>query len=355
MNIKDQLISFGWSIKLDFFEKNAQQIDIIEKQLLDSDLREIGKKSLPEIAKLDQTTKPYIVQLHKTQNVSASKNKERSSTRPHLYRLTITDGHIFQNALILPSLRNFNLDTPPGVKLLLKPQTKISNGFYILNDQTCELLGGTVNELVHEWKLNKLMDTNVRTLIGEGTPPPWVPFIDTSKRSMDIVKMQETHEEDPEYVCQRRAVIDNIITGRISKKQRINKRKLINGINIGKIFELESQPMVEERPKTASTSSLSMSVINELINIASSIEPLKASIRLSKPRKKQATSKSIKKSKKRAPSTRKRIAKRKLDNDDNRSKRDNRTGCKRQRRGRAVSGRKKTRPNEDITPIDSFV
>ncbi|CAF5142831.1 unnamed protein product, partial [Rotaria sp. Silwood1] len=102
------------------------------------------------------TTKPYIVQLHKTQNVSASKNKERSSTRPHLYRLTITDGHIFQNALILPSLRNFNLDTPPGVKLLLKPQTKISNGFYILNDQTCELLGGTVNELVHEWKLNKV-------------------------------------------------------------------------------------------------------------------------------------------------------------------------------------------------------
>jgi hypothetical protein len=27
------------------------------------------------------------------------------------------------------------LDTPPDVKLLIKPKTKVSNGFYILNDQ----------------------------------------------------------------------------------------------------------------------------------------------------------------------------------------------------------------------------
>ncbi len=50
----------------------------------------------------------------------------------------------------------FSLDTPPGVKLLIKPKTKVSNGFYILNDQTCEVLGGNVNELVQKWKLNKV-------------------------------------------------------------------------------------------------------------------------------------------------------------------------------------------------------
>lgn len=49
-----------------------------------------------------------------------------------------------------------SLDTPPGVKFLMKPKTKILHGFYILNDQTCEVLGGTVNELVHKWKLNKV-------------------------------------------------------------------------------------------------------------------------------------------------------------------------------------------------------
>ena len=54
-----------------------------------------------------QTIKPYIVQLHKTRNVTASKDNELSSNRSHLYRLTITDGVTFQNALILPSLKNF--------------------------------------------------------------------------------------------------------------------------------------------------------------------------------------------------------------------------------------------------------
>ncbi|CAF1484368.1 unnamed protein product, partial [Rotaria sordida] len=174
-------------------------------------------------------------------------------------------------------------------------KTKILNGFYILNDQTCEVLGGTVNELVHKWKLNKLMDTNVRTLIGEGAPPPWVPFsttyvltmtVDTSKHSMDVVKMQETHEEDPEFVRQRRAAIDTLLTGRISKKQRITKRKVINGTNVAKFFELESQPMPEKRPKIASDSSLSTSIINELINIATTTEAIKANVRLPKSKKK---------------------------------------------------------------------
>ena len=35
MNIKDQLISLGWSIKSDFFEGNKQRMDEIKKQLLD--------------------------------------------------------------------------------------------------------------------------------------------------------------------------------------------------------------------------------------------------------------------------------------------------------------------------------
>ncbi|CAF4397980.1 unnamed protein product, partial [Rotaria sordida] len=51
-----------------------------------ADLREIGEESLPEITKLDETTKPYIVQLHETRNVTAPKDKETSSNKPHLYR-----------------------------------------------------------------------------------------------------------------------------------------------------------------------------------------------------------------------------------------------------------------------------
>lgn len=49
-----------------------------------------------------------------------------------------------------------SLDTPPGTKLLLKPRTKVANGFYILNDETCQVLGGNVTELYQKWKLNKV-------------------------------------------------------------------------------------------------------------------------------------------------------------------------------------------------------
>ena len=35
MNIKDQLISLGWSIKPEYFEGNKQRIDDLKRQLLD--------------------------------------------------------------------------------------------------------------------------------------------------------------------------------------------------------------------------------------------------------------------------------------------------------------------------------
>lgn len=66
-----------------------------------------GEKSLPDLARLEQLGKLVIVQLHKTRNVTAPKDNESSSYRSQLYRLILTDGHVFQNALILPSLRNF--------------------------------------------------------------------------------------------------------------------------------------------------------------------------------------------------------------------------------------------------------
>ncbi|CAF2746392.1 unnamed protein product [Rotaria sp. Silwood2] len=366
MNIKDQLSSLGWSIQVDFFEKNKQRIDDIKKQLLDSDIRQTGEKSLPETVKLDQTTKPYIVQLHKTRNVTAPKDNETSSNRPHLYRLTITDGHVFQNALVLPSLKNFNLDTPPGVKLLLKPKTKILHGFYILNDQTCEVLGGTVNELVHKWKLNKLMGKHVRTLIGEGAPPPWVPFgtthasattVDTSKRSMDVAKMQQGNEEDPEFVRQRRAAVDTLLTDRVSKTQRFAEQNVINGTNLAKGFEQANQRMANERPKTASAALSASSVSNKPTNMAATAEAIKANSRLPEWAKNQIADEAIENDKRRAPSDRKQFSKNNFDDDDNRSKRGSGFGG-RNRRGRGRDddddGGEETRPSKDVTLFDFF-
>ncbi|CAF4050237.1 unnamed protein product, partial [Adineta steineri] len=346
MNFKDQLYTLGWSIKMDFLEGNKQRIDDVKKQLLDSDLRQSGDKALPELGKLDQTTKPYIVQLHKTRNVTAPKDNESGSHRPHLYRLLITDGHVFQNALVLPSLRNFNLDTPPGVKILLKPKTKVSNGFYILNDQTCEVLGGTVNELAQKWKLNKLMGKHVRTLIGEGAPPPWVPFgtkqksattVDTTQRSMDIAKSQQTNEEDPEFVRQRRAAIDTLLTNRVSKTQRFANQDVIKGTNLAKGFQQASQRMPTERPNTASASSLS-TISNKPTNLTAAAAAIKANTRLPEWAKNQIADEPTEEEKRRPQSDRKQPARRNFDDDDDDDRPRRGGGFGRGRRGRGRGG-----------------
>ncbi|CAF1229474.1 unnamed protein product [Rotaria sordida] len=255
------------------------------------------------------------------------------------------------------------LNTPPGVKLLLKPKTKILNGFYILNDQTCEVLGGTVNKLVHKWKLNKLMGKHVRTLIGEGAPLPWVPFgtkhtsaktVDTSKRSMDVAKMQQANEEDPEFVRQRRAAIDTLLTDRISKTQRFSKQNVINGTNLEKGFEQANQRMANERAKTASTTFVSSSVSNKPNNMAATTEVIKANSRLPEWAKNQIADEAIENDKRRAPSDRKQFSKNNF-SDDNRSKRGGGDFGGRNRRGRGRDdddGGEETRPSKDVTLFD---
>ncbi|UJR09589.1 hypothetical protein I4U23_013824 [Adineta vaga] len=364
MSVKEQLINSGWMVKTEVFEGNRQRMEDVRKHLLDSDLRQIGEKSLPELGKLDKTTRPYIVQLHKTRNVTAPKDNESSSNRSHLYRLSITDGHVFQNALILPSIRNFNLDTPPGVKLLLKANTKISNGFYLLNDQTCEVLGGTVTELVQKWKLAKLMGKHVRTLIGEGAPPPWVPFgtktssgttVDTSQRSMDVAKGQQNTEEDPEFVRQRRAAIETLLTGRTSKTERFARQDVINGINLAKGFEQAGQRMPVDRPNTATSSSLS-TISNKPTNMAAAAAAIKANTRLPDWAKNQIADEPTEDEKRRPQSDRKQAGRRNFDDDDDDDDRPKRGGFGRNRRGRGRddAGGAETRPSKDVTLFDFF-
>ena len=79
MTTKDQLTSLGWSIKSEFFEGNKQRLEEVKRQLLDvslflssslnhlsfsldfqSDFRQIGEKSLPEMSKLDQVCRRRI-------------------------------------------------------------------------------------------------------------------------------------------------------------------------------------------------------------------------------------------------------------------------------------------------------
>jgi hypothetical protein len=96
---------------------------------------------------------------------------------------------------------------------------------------------------------------------------------------MDVAKMQQSNEEDPEFVRQRRAAIETLLTGQISKTQRYATQDVIKGKNLAKGFEQASQRMPTERPNTASVSSSSSSVSNKPTNIVAAAAAIKANTR----------------------------------------------------------------------------
>lgn len=99
-------------------------------------------------------------------------------------------------------------------------------------------------------------------------------IVDTSQRSMDVAKGQQTNEEDPEFVRQRRAAIDTLLTDRLSKTQRFESQDVIRGKNLAKGFEQISQRAPVERPNTAASST-----VNKPANMAATAAAIKANTR----------------------------------------------------------------------------
>ena len=91
---------------------------------------------------------------------------------------------------------------------------------------------------------------------------------------MDVAKGQQANEEDPEFVRQRRAAIDTLITDRLSKTQRFESQDVIRGKNLAKGFEQVSQRAPVERPNTATAS-----VVNKPTNLAAAAAAIKANTR----------------------------------------------------------------------------
>lgn len=93
---------------------------------------------------------------------------------------------------------------------------------------------------------------------------------------MDVAKGQQANEEDPEFVRQRRAAIDTLLTDRLSKTQRFESQDVIRGKNLAKGFEQVSQRAPVERPNTAAAAS---SVVNKSTNLAAAAAAIKANTR----------------------------------------------------------------------------
>ena len=71
---------------------------------------------------------------------------------------------------------------------------------------------------------------------------------------MDVAKVQQNTEEDPEFVRQRRAAIDTLITSQVSKTQRFAQQDVMKATNVAKGFAEASRRVPVERPNSAGSS-----------------------------------------------------------------------------------------------------
>jgi hypothetical protein len=99
---------------------------------------------------------------------------------------------------------------------------------------------------------------------------------------MDVVKMQQSVKEDPEFVRQRRATINALlsVSGQISKRQRFSTQDVMKGSNVAKRFAQLNQKMSIQRPN-GYAASFSSSVSEELVNLAA-IKTIKGPPRVKK-------------------------------------------------------------------------
>ncbi len=92
--------------------------------------------------------------------------------------------------------------------------------------------------------------------------------------------MQQGNEEDPEFVRQRRAAIDTLLTDQVLKVQRFASQDVIKSKNLAKGFEQVNQRMPTERPNTAAAAASSTSsVSSKPTNMAATAAAIKANSR----------------------------------------------------------------------------
>lgn len=216
----------GWFISDEGFNvisKNQTIFDksILQKNALDTDIKQIGLPVLSkEINKLQITE--MVLQINKIRNISAPKANENSQAAPRMLKLVLTDGETYGQAIEVSSINVIGVNkTPPGSKILIR-NAKISNGFILLNNSNCHVLGGKVPNLYEKWELAKSVQNCTRTNSSSDGPPAWVNFgakISTNNaefKSLDV-KLKNSLKENSEFEALRKGAIAEATTGAIKK------------------------------------------------------------------------------------------------------------------------------------------
>ncbi|XP_057309909.1 tudor domain-containing protein 3-like [Hydractinia symbiolongicarpus] len=188
--METQLKSKGWNLSVeglksctDACQKSNPTVNDIIKKALDSDLRHIGQKILPEninSGQIESIKGPIVLQLQKMRNITAPLINQESSGAPRMMKLTLTDGCTTCVAIEFKMVNCLKLDMIPGIKLCLTSSSiSLLKGVILLEDGDVKILGGEVEKLKSKWESNREAKCLKKKGDVEG-PPPYKDF-DPSK------------------------------------------------------------------------------------------------------------------------------------------------------------------------------
>ncbi|XP_050380528.1 uncharacterized protein LOC126797838 [Argentina anserina] len=156
-------------------------VSSVESELLNTDLKSVGAKSLPDPVTLRKSSHllgPKVLQIAWVRDIASSNADDfaRNSSR-RLLKLGLSDGHGEVAAIEYSHIASFSDDVVPGTKVRLENKAVVRNGIVCLSPKVLTVLGGVVQSLYEEWEMNKKYSGFSRSTLrlskeSEGSGPP---------------------------------------------------------------------------------------------------------------------------------------------------------------------------------------
>ncbi|GAY50509.1 hypothetical protein CUMW_127240 [Citrus unshiu] len=239
-------------------DKDPRKVaDSTESELLNTDLKSIGGKSLP-----DPTRKfSHIQRPHPSVRDISRSSIEEFSGNPgsnRLLKLVLTDGHIEITAIEYSHIPSIPYDIVPGTKVRLENKVPVHSGIVCLNPNVVTVLGGVVASLHEEWQMNRKYSVFSRSSLrpsqesGGGGPPPFEKF-QIGAPSHQLAQRGRFYHDDSESTAKTSEPVAVETTGNTkvmpSTSQQTTGLEKNNSVTSPKVTRVEER--TEEDPSSS--------------------------------------------------------------------------------------------------------
>ncbi|VAH73859.1 unnamed protein product [Triticum turgidum subsp. durum] len=178
--------------------------EALEADLLDTDLRLFGGKSLPDRAATTATKRlsylhgPIVLQVVSVRDIYSSRVDAsfKNPQQRRLLRFGLTDGISEAVAIEFSPIPFITEEIAPGTKIRLENKIPVNHGILCLSAKNVSVVGGTVQSLYEEWKMNQKFSGLSRPVLrlsqdDDGVGPPPFEKLDIEARPNRTFQLQE--------------------------------------------------------------------------------------------------------------------------------------------------------------------